>query len=231
MATRFRLTSSTTAPAVSPALQSYSHTQTTRRQLLTVDGSALATEAYTPDAADHLVAGDAHHIQFVSVPMAADNIFTSGDTLKFALQGLEANAANNLQIQVFVSVVNQAGDTVQATLRSKVLEGLELATALTNRFLSTTLSASYTTVAGDRLVIEYSVSGTPTAAGGTQGHNASLRWGGGGAGGDLPENDTNTGTTLNPWIEFTTTITFTVTDDNATKIILNPSNVMMVSGG
>jgi hypothetical protein len=210
MATRFRLTADATAPAVSPAMQSYSHTQTTRRQLTTTDASTLATAAYTPDAADHLVAGDAHHVQFVSAPMNSGLVFTSGDTLKFAVQCLEAHAGNNVPLQCFVSVVSEDGNTVRATLRSKVSEGTELATSLTNRFLSTTLSAGYTTVAGDRLVVEFSVVGTPTGAGGVQGHNASLRFGGSGAS-DLPENDTSTSTTENPWIEFVTNITFPVT--------------------
>lgn len=211
MATRFKLTDDATAPDISPALQTYTHTQTTRRVLLTTDASALATEAFTPDAADHLVAGDSHHVQFVSAKMAAGNVFTSGDTLKMALQCLEANAANNLFLQVFVSVVSGDGATVQATLRTKAADNTEMATVLTNRFHSTTLSAGYTTVADDRLVVEFSCNGTPTAAGGVQGHNCSIRWGGGGAGGDLAEDDTSTGTTLNPWIEFLTTITFAPT--------------------
>lgn len=208
MATRFRLTSDATAPAVSPTLQSYTHTQTTRRKLLTVDSSALTTSAYTPDAADDHVQGDAHHVQFVSELMNAGLVFTSGDTLKYAIQCSEPNAANNMRLQVFVSVVDSAGTTVQATLRSKTLDTNEFVSSPTNRFNSTTLSAGYTTVADDRLVVEFSGEGTPTASGGVNGHNASLRWGSDGAGGDLPENDTEAGTTLNPWIEFLTTITF-----------------------
>lgn len=203
--TRYRLTSSTTAPGVTPAIQSYSHTQTSRRQLLTSDSSALTTSAYTPDGADHLVAGDAHHIQFVSAGLAAGLVFTSGNALKLCVQGLEAHANNNLELQLFVSIVDSAGTTVRATIRSKVVKTGELNTSLRSLFLSTTLSGSYTTVANDRLVVEISVVGTPTASGGTQGHNSSLRWGGNGAGGDLLENDTQTGTTLNPWIEFETT--------------------------
>lgn len=214
MATRFRLTSSTTAPAVSPAFNdgvAYAHENPTnpRRKLLTTDASALTTTAYTPDAADHLVAGDALHFQFVSDPMNSGIAFTSADVIKFAIQALEANAANNLQVRLFVKIVSEDGATLRRTLRPNVNEGTEVATALTNRFLSTTQSgATYTTVSGDRLVVEFSLQGTPTAAGGTQGHNGSLRWGGAGAGGDLPENDTDTGTTLNPWIEFIPTITF-----------------------
>lgn len=221
MTTRFRLTSETTAPAVSPALQSYSHNapSTVRRRLKTSDSSSLSNFAYSPDAADHLVAGDSLLGQFVSEPMDAGITFTSGNVIKFATQWLESNAGNNLQAQLFASIVSEDGGTVRRTLRTKVLEGIELATALTNRFLSTTQDgANYTTVAGDRLVVEFSASGTPTGAGGVQGHNATLRLGGDGAGGDLAENDTETGTTFNPWIEFAPTITFVQSVDPAALV-------------
>lgn len=209
MATRFKLTAGNTTPAVSPAIQSYTHTNVARRQLLTSDSTALTNLTYVPDAADHLVAGDEHHVQYVSAPMLAGMVFTSGDTLKFALQCFEAHTNNNLNLQCFVSVVSWDGQTVQATIRSKVNEGTEMATSLTNRFLSTTLDGTYTTIAGDRLVVEWGSTGTPgPAASGVQGHNCQIRFGGNGAGGDLPENDTETGTTFNPWIEFATTITF-----------------------
>lgn len=208
MATRYRLTASTTAPDISPALQSYSHTQTTRRQLLRTDASALTTSAYAPDGADHLVAGDAHHIQFVADQMPAGVVFTNGDVIKTCIQGLEANAGNNLRLQLFVAVVSADGATVRRILRSKIVGGIaEFGTTLLSSFLSTTQDgATYTSAAGDRLLVEVSVSGTPSAATQVQGHNASLRWGGNGAGGDLLENNTQSGTTLNPWIEFMPTI-------------------------
>lgn len=220
MATRFRLTADATAPAVSPALQSYSHSQGTRRQLKTADASALATSAYNPDGGAHEVAGDSQHIQFVSAPMNSGITFTSGETIKTAIQGLESSANANLFVMLFASIVSEDGGTVRRTLRSKVADGTEMATALTARFHSTTQDgANYTTVAGDRLVVEYSVNGTP-AGSGNNNHNASLRWGGNGAGGDLLENDTETGTTRNPWIEFVPTITFqplTVATGTATE--------------
>lgn len=201
MAIRYRLPSSGAA-AVSPATQSYSHTQATRRPLPTSDSSALATQAYTPDAGDHLVAGDAHHIQFVSDALAANLRFASGQAFKYAIQCLEAHTNNNLTLQVWAGIYSSDGSTLLATIRSKVADNTELATALTNRFFSGTLDGSYTTTGGERLVVEFSVVGTPAASSGTQGHNSSLRWGSAGAGGDLPENDSSTGTTLNPWIEF-----------------------------
>jgi hypothetical protein len=96
-----------------------------------------------------------------------------------------------------------------------------MATTLTNRFLSTTQGgATYTTVAGDRLVVEFSAVGTPVASGGVQGHNASIRLGGDGAGGDAPENDTDTGTTINGWIEFVPTITFLATAVSGRRSLL-----------
>lgn len=207
-ATRFRLTADTAAPAVSPAIQTYSHDQGTRRKLVTSDSSALTTSAYNPDGAAHEVIGDSHHIQLVSAPMDASITFTNADTIKMTQQGTEATANANLFLQLFVSIVSEDGGTVRRTLRSKVVDGAEMNTTLQSRFHTTTQDgATYTTVAGDRLVVEISVQGTPAGAGANN-HNASLRWGGNGAGGDLLENDTQTGTTLNPWIEFVPNITF-----------------------
>lgn len=208
MATRLRLPASGSS-AVSPSFQSYSHADaTTRRALPTSDASALGNVAQTPDAADHLVAGDTFHSQFVSEPLAAGIAFVTSDTVKYAIQCLEANGGNNLFVQLHIRVVDEAGTTEQAVLLTKSLDGTELPTSLNCRTASHNLTGNYTTVRGDRLVVEFSVSGTPTAAGGTQGHNATLRWGSDGAGGDLAENESQTGTTLNPWIEFSRTLSF-----------------------
>jgi hypothetical protein len=178
MATRFRLTSDTTAPGVSPATQSYTHNQGLRRILKLTDTSTLTTEDYFPDEADHLASGNALHIQFVSNPLNSGAAFTSGDTLKFCIQGTETHGANNLRALAFVSVVDEAGSTVQATLRGIGITGpSELGGALTSRFLSVTIENNYTLVQGDRLVVEFYLTGTPTNSGGVQGHNGSLRWG------------------------------------------------------
>lgn len=212
MATRFRLTNDATAPAVSPALQSYSHNAptTVRRKLLTSDASALTTTAYTPDASDHTSAGDSLWCQFVSDPMAAGHLFASGQTIKMAMQCLEPDAKNNLFLQLYVAIVSSDGATVRRVLRSKVLDDVEINATIQNRFLTTTQDgADYTTQASDRLVVEISASGTPGTGSGVQGHNGSMRFGGAGASGDLGENDTDTGTTLNPWVEFVPSDLFT----------------------
>lgn len=208
--TRYRLPSSGTA-AVSPAIQSYSHTQTTRRPLPTSDTSALATQAYTPDGSDHLVAGDSHHCQFVSDALATGTEFKVGNTIALCIQGLEAHANNNLFVQIWVGVYSNDGSTLRAVLCAKTSDNTELATSLASRYMSTTVQNAYTTQAGDRLVVEISVAGTPTAASGVQGHNASLRWGGGGSGGDLTASDGQTGTTLNPWFDIQNSFNQTLT--------------------
>lgn len=205
--TRFRLTNDGTAPC-SPSVQSYTHTTSTRRPLaLNPVSSTLTTTAIAPDADTHTgSAGDTAFIQFISDPLAVQT-FSAGAAFDFAIQGLEANASNNLNVQVFIGIVSNDCSSAIATLRSKVEETTEMATSLTNRYLTSTLSGSHTTTQGQRLVIEFSLEGTPAAAGGTQGHNGSLRFGTSGTG-DLPEDDSSTSTTLNPWIEFAQTVLF-----------------------
>ena len=214
MAFRFKLTNDGTAPGASPTLQSYTHSTPTtiRRQLKPSDTSTLTTTAYAPDGSDDLNAGDALWCQFVSEGMAAGITFANGQTIKMAMQCLEANQNNNAFLQLFVSVVSNDGATVRRTLRTKVLDGTEMNTTIQNRFLSTTQDgADYTTVEGDRLCVELSLQGDAVASGGVQGHNGSMRFGGSGSSGDLPENDTEAGATFNPWIEFAPSDLFTRT--------------------
>lgn len=221
---RYRLPASGAA-AVSPAFQTYSHNQSTRRILPTSDSTALANQAYTPDAADHLVAGDAMHVQFVSDQLIAGIVFASGETVKLCVQGLEAHASNNLFTQIWVGVYSSDGSTLQATLRSKVADGTELGTSLNSRILSSTLSGGYTTAANDRLVVEVSLTGTPSGSGGVQGHNGTIRFGANGAGGDLAENDSQTGTTLNPWFEIQATMPSYQAQLNARDFDFTPNSL------
>ena len=206
MVTRLRLPSSG-SPPVSPAFQSYTHANGVRRRLPQSDFSALTTTAQTPDGSDHLVAGDTSHFQGTSEPLQPGTI-TNGSTVKLAIQCLEANAGNNLFIQLFIAVFSNDGATNLQTLLAKTADGNEIFTSIRNIFHNPALTAGYTLAGGERLVVEISVTGTPVNSGGTQGHNASLRFGNNGAGGDLGENDTDTGSTLNPWIEFADTLAF-----------------------
>jgi hypothetical protein len=213
MATRFRLTNAATVPDVSPATQTYSHSNGSRKRLETTDASTLTTVAYAPDAADHLIAGDSHHRQFISAPMVAGISFTNGEVIKACVQALMAHANNAQSVQTYVAIVSEDGTTVRRTLLAKGTTTPVLTTSLSSRFISRTQTgATYVTVDGDRILIEFSTTGTPTGAGGVQGHNASYRWGGSGAS-DLLESNGQTGTTLNPWVEFVPTVTFRTIED------------------
>src|SRR5678815_4127940 len=64
-------------------------------------------------------------------------------------------------------------------------------------------TGSYTTVAGDRLVVEF---GHRDASGSSI--SGSSRWGSTATGGDIPENETTTSTTVRPWFECSLTVTF-----------------------
>lgn len=178
-----------------------------RALLKTPDASALATTAYTPDAADDLTNRDAMHRQYVSPRLKAQTI--SGNvTAQF--QCLEAHANNQLFITIVVKVISEDGTTVRSTLLAITrATSLEVATSLTNRTFPSTAMGSYACTDGDRLLVEVGLAGNvTTAAGGVQGHNGSIRWGCSASGGDLAVNETETGTTFRPWIEFSNTYTF-----------------------
>lgn len=208
MATRFYFPE-TEAAAVSPAIQgTYLHTNTLRRRLLTTpDSSALTSTAYTPDAADHAVAGASHVRQYVSDQLSAQNI--SG-TWKLQLQAFEPNANCNQSINVLIFVCSSDGTTIKETLFAQAVAGNELNTALRNLTASGSISAA-DVEANDRIVVQIGTSGTPAGGGGVQGHNSTYRWGCSASSGDLPENETETGTTFRGWIEFSDTLFTTPT--------------------
>jgi hypothetical protein len=92
---RFYLPASSAAPGVSPPIGAeWEHVRTERRITSTVKaGSAFATTTYTPDAVDHLVNADAHVVQFISDPLAAQSI--PAQTLSIAIRISEAHSSNN----------------------------------------------------------------------------------------------------------------------------------------
>jgi hypothetical protein len=216
MATRFRLENNEGGTIIPAVGGTYTHERSAAPASLTV--SALSTfvesKAYSPDGSDHLVSGDSRISRFIGEPMDAGIGFVTSDTVKYAVQCFESNANNNLFLQLAVHVISQDGNTLRSTIRGKVSDGTEMATTHTSRTSSHNLDANYTTVSGDRLLVEISGAGLPSASGGVQGHNWGLRIGSGGASGDLLENDAQTDIELNPWIEFSRTITFLVIADD-----------------
>ncbi len=203
MATRLYLPESLAAPVtpVAPTAD-WGHINSLQRALLiTPDGSALTTTAYTPDAADHLTNTTAHHRQYVSDPLEAQTL--SGN-FTAQIQALEAHANNQLFLTIKILLCDQTGATTRATVLAITrATSLEFGTTIANRTFPSTALTSTVVTPGDRLVVEIGVGGNvTTAASQVQGHNGSLRFGCSAAGGDLPVDETATGTTLRPWIEF-----------------------------
>jgi Concanavalin A-like lectin/glucanases superfamily len=150
--------------------------------------------------------------QFISAPLVAGITFTSGtSTFSCQILGLESAINDNIINRVrCVKVISRDGGTVRATLIAlgNATSVAEWNTALRNlTFLGATASgASYTTVAGDRLVLE--VGHDDSAGSSIQG---TLRFGADSTGtGDLGVNETDTTTTLRPWFESSVTLTFEV---------------------
>jgi hypothetical protein len=174
------------------------------------------------------------HRQYVSDPMSSGLVFDTGTTYKCYVQTLEGGATQNIVSRLGVRIVSYDGSTVKATLLAVAdySTATEWNTSIRNKAFANGdagTNASYTTVAGDRLVIEIghnnAVSGTPSG---------SSRFGTISAGGDNGENETDTGATLAPWFETSVTVTFLelvndeyeVSPDNTT---LNPANTSMVN--
>jgi hypothetical protein len=208
MATRLYFPASD-APAITPGFHAdWTYTsEALRRRLAHVKGSSAITAgtqigAWTPGQ-------KALDRQYISTRMAAGVTFTisPGGSYKCNLMVREYATADNIdRLLVGVRVVSEDGNTVRAVLRvplsSNPTEFINNATHRNQRCSTTFigLATGYTTVLGDRLVVEIGYqdnSGTSPEASAKWGENAT----------DLPENDTQT-TDGAGWIEFTDNITF-----------------------
>ena len=144
--------------------------------------------------------------QYVSRPMAAGVVFTSGVTsVKAQLLAREAAADDNSTSRMHVRIVSRDGRTNRATLLAVGQYGPAtelLETGFRNKTYADgdTVSASYTTVAGDRIVVEV---GFSDAAGTSP--NGAFRLGDNAT--DLAENETDTADGA-AWVEFSNTVTF-----------------------
>jgi hypothetical protein len=207
MATRFYFPVSDAA-AITPAVHSnWGYTsEALVRKLNSVKGSSAITTgsqigAWTPGQ-------QALDRQYISDGMAAGIVFTNAVT-SFTMQLMvrEYAAADNVdRIVLAIRVLSNDGSTVRVVLRNSSSSAGEFINNATHRNKSfntagaSTVSASYTTVAGDRLVIEI---GYLDASGSSP--EASAKWGENAT--DLPANETQT-TDGAGWIEFSNTITF-----------------------
>jgi len=210
--TRLYFSSSEVTP-VTPSFAAWSEVDgaVRRRMRTSLVADPLANGATLASA----LGADQLHRQYVSDPLVAGIAFVTTDTVSCQIQGFESAANDNIGERTQdLRVFSRDGLTLRATLillGSVSVSGAEWATALRNlTFLSagqvvppTPLQANYTTVDGDRLVLEVGHQGFGTSIAGT------LRFGADSAGtGDLGLNETDTVTTLRPWFESSRELTF-----------------------
>lgn len=213
MATRFYLSSTATTP-VTPGFAGWSRTTEGDRRKMspTKDGSARTDKTLW---ANGTAAANETALcrQFVGDPMEAGIAFATSDTIKCYILCREESANDNINRQpICVKVVSEDGTTLRATLKGLGHIGPNTTewTASTNYANKTltdgdTLDANYTTVAGDRLVIE--VGGQVSNAGGNTviGH---MNFGAD-QDSDLGENETDSLLSNHDcWFEISRTITF-----------------------
>jgi hypothetical protein len=193
------------APAITPAFAagwSY-NSEGLRRKLADTKGSSAITigSQIGPWTSGQL----ALDRQYISTRMDAGITFTAAvTTVKAQLMVREYNNGDNVdRISLHIRILSEDGLTVRATLRNGASAQAEFVNNATHRNKSHTaagVSATYTTVLGDRLCVEI---GYTDNSGSTP--EASAKWGENAT--DLPENETQT-TDGAGWIEFSNTITF-----------------------
>lgn len=209
MVTRFFFPA-TEASAVNPAFDAgwEDTSEALRRRLEDVKGADAIAAGSTINLLEDVVRDELDR-QYVSDPMAAGNTWTSGVST-FAMQLMVREFANTDNVDrgiLGVRIVSQDGLTVRATLLAVANYGptLEFINSVTMRNKTfadgDTVGATYTTVDGDRLVVEIgyqsSVLNTTPQAAAKYGQNAT----------DLPVNETQTADGAG-WIETSVTITF-----------------------
>jgi fibronectin-binding autotransporter adhesin len=236
MASRFYFSSTATTP-VTPAFDGAwtRVTEALRREMHTTkDNSAVTlTTIWAGGAAG--VTESALARQFVSRPLAAGIAFAMTDTIKCQVLCAESATNDNINQQpITVKVVSQDGNTLRTTLKGLSHIGpntTEWNTSSRNKIVtdSDTLDANYTTVAGDRLVVE--IGGQVSSAGGAS--VTGTMWFGAPTGStDLGENETDTSTALVAWFEISRTVTFAAAGDIAgTSLIdVTPTAILLGDG-
>lgn len=150
--------------------------------------------------------------QYVSAPMVAHNF---GGTIKGQALVAEGLANANRRSQLKVYVISGDATTVRGVLLDLDNSALSNEWAVggtgTNRKFPLNYAGAGTALTpvnalqGDRLVLEIGCRGTPPDTGSYQ---SQIRFDESGTAGDLPENETETSTTFNPWIELSDDIAF-----------------------
>lgn len=201
MATRLYLSNQDVPTTIVPGFAAWQETDGATRNYMfpyTVNGDTLADGTLQASTAGNTQL----HRQYISEPMVAGLGFTTSTTFTCQIMGRESAANDNIINRVRCLKVHGGADgtTVRATLIAlgNATSVVEWSNSMRNlTFLSATASAAnYTTVAGDRLVIEVGHDDVGASVAGQ------MRFGADPAGsGDLGTNETDTTTTLRPWLE------------------------------
>ena len=228
--TRFYLWEASAAP-VSPAVDAgweSSGAPFARRPMQPFPG--VGDNLRTISGFDSKAGRDRCHRQFIGAPMAAGQVFDTSVTYKAYAQGLESKANDNVRSRIGIRIVSRDGSTVRHTIKAiaDYSSGAEWSTSLRSKaFLDGDAgTGSYTTVAGDRLVVEFGhrdASGASIAG--------SSRWGSTATGGDLPENETTTSTNVRPWFECSLGIAFETTSPPQVTQVTRYVNTASTPGG
>jgi hypothetical protein len=211
MATRLYLAMNA-VPDVSPAFNQgaspFSETNLASRQRLFREKQASGEALAVGVRHGWTVGGQQLDRQFVSDPLIAGIVFTSGVSLfKAQIAAREFATSDNSSATSAIMVFSRDGSTKQAEIRSRTTgSGTEYISNASLRnhsvFNSDLASASYTTVAGDRIVIEF---GHFDAAGTSP--EGQFRFGCPTGTADHGENETET-TSLVPWFESSVNLIF-----------------------
>ena len=211
MATKFYF-KSTGAAAVTPPTPGaeWEHQQNLQNLPMSTSlgSTALATVQDLADAADHTAADqDAVSMAFVSSEQFAAQTITA-QTITAQFQCFQPNTNCNQQLAIKIYAVSGDGATARSpAILSIWRRGVAMnAASIRNQTLNTT-STEVTISDGDRIVVEIGSGGNPTAGSGVNGHNNNVRVGESAANGDLPVDETQTGTGYRPWLNFANTLT------------------------
>lgn len=232
MATRFYL-SSTAAIPITPVFTAgtdWGRVTEADRRFMSPFGDGSAKTAKTLGGGANIAAnGTILARQYVSDPMAAGVAFSTSDTIKCVLRCNESAANDNInRSPIKVWVCSQDGTTERAVLKDLAHIGpntTEWPTGQTRKQIADgdALTTGYTTVAGDRLVIE--LGAQVDGAGGTS-VTGTINFGNDGTA-DMAESEGSDTGTNNPWFEVSRDIawlepyfagTTSITGANATSV-------------
>ena len=164
--------------------------------------------------------------QFIcQTPLAAGQTINGSQAIKFQIRAQEGSPFNNMFTAIGIRIIDADGITVNKTILAVTRDGTEISDfSLVNcRFTANSAAGDYTTVSGDRLVIEIGTGGSPLPLG----HDSDLRIGDASAS-DLPEDDSST-SDYNPWVEFTNILSFGGTTHQAEASLASTAVVSPVA--